>query len=72
MNPNSTALENLCEIVCASASAKFIEIRDRRVYFTPDAPGTPPTESLPIAEFNSRAVRLALEKHGVEKVEVVL
>jgi hypothetical protein len=71
MNPDATALESLCEIVCASASAKFIEIRDHRVYFTPDVPGTPPIESLPVAEFNSRAVRLALERYRVEKVEVI-
>jgi hypothetical protein len=71
MNPNATALENLCEIVCASACAKFIEIRDRRVYFAPDVKGEPPIEFLPVAEFNSHAVRLALKKYRAEKVEVI-
>lgn len=69
MNPNATALENLCAIVCASASAKFIEIRDRRAYFTPDAPGTSPIESLPVAEFNSRAIRLA--EYKIENVGAI-
>jgi hypothetical protein len=71
MNPNNSALENLCEIVCASVSAKFIEIRDRRVFFAPDVPGELPIESLPIAEFNSRAVRLTLQKYKIKSVEAL-
>jgi hypothetical protein len=69
MKPNNTALENLCEMVCASASAKFIGLRDRRVYFAPDIPGPLPIESLPIADFNSRNVRAVLRQYGIEKVE---
>ena len=69
MKPNNTALENLCEMVCASASAKFIGLRDRRVYFAPDVPGTLPIESPPIADFNSRNVRAALRQYRAEKGE---
>lgn len=41
------------------------------IHFAPDVPGEPLIESLPIAEFYSRAVRLALKKYRVEEVEVI-
>jgi hypothetical protein len=76
MKANATALENLAAIVCGSAGARLVHVEQRRgqptlIHFAPDVPGEPPIESLPIAEFNSRAVRLALQKHRIEKVEVL-
>jgi hypothetical protein len=76
MNPNATAFESLAEIICRSAGARLVHVEQRRgqptlIHFAPDVPGEPPIESLPIAEFNSRAVRLALKNYRVEEVEVI-
>jgi hypothetical protein len=76
MKPNATALENLADMICRSADARLVRVGQRRaqptlIYFAPDVPGEPTIESLPVAEFNSRAVRLALEKYRVERAEVI-
>jgi len=63
---NLTALENLAQITCANAGARFIGVRAGQVFFSPDVADNPPIESLPLSEFNSRNVRTALSRYTVE------
>ena len=63
MPENLTALENLAQIICTNAGARFVEVRAGQVFFSPDATGEPPIESLPLSEFNSRNIRTALGRY---------
>lgn len=60
---NLTALENLAQIICANAGARFIEVRAAQVFFSPDVAGDPLIESLPLSEFNNRSIRAALGRY---------
>lgn len=60
---STTALENLAQIICANAGARFIEVRAAQVFFSPDVTGDPPIESLPLSEFNNRSIRAALGRY---------
>jgi hypothetical protein len=60
---STTALENLAQIICANAGARFIDVRAGQVFFSPDVTGDPPIESLPLSEFNSRNIRATLRHY---------
>lgn len=67
-------LENLADIICASAGARLTCVEKHhgktvRIHFAPRAAGDVPTVSLPIEDFNPRNVRLELQKFKIQSVE---
>ena len=70
MNPNATALESLCRLICHSASVRYIDLQEGRVWFAPNIPFESPVGSLPLADFCPRNVRLEIQKIRIESVEV--
>jgi hypothetical protein len=71
MSRPTTAIESLTAIIAGTADARVIAVCAGVVFFAPtNMLDAMQVYVLPIAEFSSRNIRLALLKHRAEGIEV--